>query len=148
MEYHITLVIDRCSALTFRFLSVSWWKIHSHILEFLSAVFARFHVCYTDSRSQSSSVISDVTSPVKLVGKIRRGHLALALGSKPPLVTRIARTGLGMRLGYTLSIMLRQSQKSPRFVPYLHIGKTWSFSLPSTWLKVFSTKKNNAKYFW
>ena len=63
MEYHITLVIDHCSALTFRFLSVSWWKIHSHILEFLSAVFARFHVCYTDSHSQSSLVISDVTSP-------------------------------------------------------------------------------------
>ena len=37
-------------------------------------------------RSQSSSAISDVTSPVKLVGK-------------PPLVTRIARTGLGTRLG-------------------------------------------------
>ena len=41
--------------------------------------------------SQSSSAISDVTSPVKLVGKIR-------LSSKPPLVTRIARTGLGTRL--------------------------------------------------
>ena len=45
-------------------------------------------------RSQSSSAISDKTSPVKLVGKIR----AIALGSKPPLVTRIARTGLGTRL--------------------------------------------------
>ena len=42
-------------------------------------------------RSQSSSAISDVTSPVKLVGKIR-------LNSKPPLVTRIVRTGLGTRL--------------------------------------------------
>ena len=29
-------------------------------------------------RSQSSSTISDVTSPVKLVGKIRLGHLALS----------------------------------------------------------------------
>ena len=45
-------------------------------------------------RSQSSLAISDVTSPVKLVGNIR----AIALGSKPPLVTRIARTGLGTRL--------------------------------------------------
>ena len=45
-------------------------------------------------RSQSSSAISDVTSPVKLVGKIR----AIALGFKPPLATRIARTGLGTRL--------------------------------------------------
>ena len=33
-------------------------------------------------RSQSSSAISDVTSPVKLVGKAR----AIALGSKPPLI--------------------------------------------------------------
>ena len=45
-------------------------------------------------RSQSSSAISDRTSPVKLVGKIR----SIALGSKPPLVTRTARTGLGTRL--------------------------------------------------
>ena len=47
-------------------------------------------------RSQSSSAISDVKSPVKLVGKIRLSPIAL--GSKPPLVTRIARTGLGTRL--------------------------------------------------
>ena len=46
-------------------------------------------------RSQSSSAISDVTSPVKHVGKVRR---AIALGSKPPPVTRIARGGLGTRL--------------------------------------------------
>ena len=51
----------------------------------------------TQPRSQSSSAISDVTSPVKLVGKVR----AVALGSKPPLVTRIARTGLGTRLNQT-----------------------------------------------
>ena len=52
----------------------------------------------TQPRSQSSSAISDVTSPVKLVGKIR----AIALGSKPPLVTRIARIGMGTRLGTTV----------------------------------------------
>ena len=45
-------------------------------------------------RSQSSLAISDVTSPVKLVEKI----CAIALGSKPPLVTRITRTDLGTRL--------------------------------------------------
>ena len=49
-------------------------------------------------RSQSSSVISDVTSPVKLVGK----NLPIALGFKPPLVTRIARTGLRTGLGTRL----------------------------------------------
>ena len=65
MEYRITLAIDRCSALTFSFLAAS-----SHVLEFLSAVFARVHV------------------------------------------------------RYTLSIILRRCLKSPRFVPYLHIGKT------------------------
>ena len=42
---------------------------------------------YAQPRSQSSSAISDVTSPV-------------ALRSKLPLVTRIARTGLGTRLTY------------------------------------------------
>ena len=53
-------------------------------------------------RSRSSSAISDVTSPVQLVGKIRRGlshYGSIALGSKPPQVTRMARTGLGTRLG-------------------------------------------------
>ena len=93
MEYRITLAIDRCSAFTFSFLAASRWKIHSHVLEFLSAVFARFHV------------------------------------------------------RYTLSIIVRRCLKSPRVVPYLHIGKTWSFSLPGTWSKVSSTKKNNTKYF-
>ena len=55
-------------------------------------------------RSQLSSAISHMTSPVKLVGKIR----AIALGSKPPLVTRIARTGLGTRLHgviFTLALL-------------------------------------------
>ena len=48
---------------------------------------------------------------------------------------------------YTLSIIVRQCLKSPRFVLYLHIGETWSFSLPGTWSKVSSTKKNFvAKY--
>ena len=46
--------------------------------------------------SQSSLGISDVTSPVKLFGKI----CTIALTSKPPLVTRIARTGLGTRLHF------------------------------------------------
>ena len=48
---------------------------------------------------------------------------------------------------YTLSIIVRQCLKSPRFVLNLHIGETWSFSLPGTWSKVSSTKKNFvAKY--
>ena len=50
-------------------------------------------------RSQSSSAISDVTSPVKLVGKVR----AIAFGSKPPPVTLIARTGLGTKLTKSLT---------------------------------------------
>ena len=53
-------------------------------------------VCCVSAAFPSSSAISDVTSPVKLVGIIRK--FAIALGSKPPLVTWIARTGLGTRL--------------------------------------------------
>ena len=57
------------------------------------------NVLLTQPRSQSSSAISDLTSSVKLVQKVRRERLrAIALGSKPPLVTRIARTSLGTRL--------------------------------------------------
>ena len=44
LQYRIALAIDCCTALTFRFLAASWWKIHSHIFEFLSRVFTRFHV--------------------------------------------------------------------------------------------------------
>ena len=44
MEYQITLEIDRCTALTFRFFAASWWKIHSQVVEFLPAIFARFDV--------------------------------------------------------------------------------------------------------
>ena len=33
MEYRIMLAIDRCTALTFRFLVASWWKIHSHVVD-------------------------------------------------------------------------------------------------------------------
>ena len=46
MEYRITLAVDRCTALSFRFLPASWWKIHSHVVEFLSAIFARFMSVY------------------------------------------------------------------------------------------------------
>ena len=79
LQYQITLAVDCCTALTFRFLAASWWKIHSHLFEFLSAVFTRFHV---------------------------RLHI--------PWVW--------------------QCLNSQRLVPYLHIGETWSFLLPSTWL--------------
>ena len=70
------------------------------------------------SRSQSSSA----TSPVKLVGKICRGKFAL--GSKPPLVTLITRTGLGTRLvrtpSYCVEICLWSSKTwtTPRLVSF------------------------------
>ena len=44
MEYRITLAVDGCTTLTLRFLAASWWKIHLHVVQFLSASFARFHV--------------------------------------------------------------------------------------------------------
>ena len=46
MEYRITLAVDRCTAFSFKFLPASWWKIHSHVVEFLSAIFARFMSVY------------------------------------------------------------------------------------------------------
>ena len=44
MEYRIMLAVDGCTTLTLRFLAASWWKIHLHVVEFLSAIFSRFHV--------------------------------------------------------------------------------------------------------
>ena len=59
-------------------------------------------------RPQSSLAISDMTSTVKLVGKIRRGRLPLSRSvTEPPLVTRIARTGLGKRLVRALELDLQ-----------------------------------------
>ena len=62
--------------------------------------------------SQSSSAISNVTSPVKLIGRIR----VIALGSKPPLLSRIVRTGPGERLrlvSYNLMILVFINQWHP-----------------------------------
>ena len=71
-------------------------------------------VHFAQPRSQSSSGISDMTSPVKLVGKV----CAITLASKPPLVTRIARTGLGTRLHFTYETLK----------PRLTGEKKWLFS--------------------
>ena len=62
--------------------------------------------------SQSSLAISNVTSPVKLVGRIR----VIALGSKPPSLSRIMRTGPGERLrlvSYNLMILVFINQWHP-----------------------------------
>ena len=48
-------------------------------------------------RPQSSPASLDVTSPVKLAGKIR-------LGSKPPPLNCIARIGLGTRLSPRVNV--------------------------------------------
>ena len=37
--------------------------------------------------------------------------------------------------------------KSPRFIPYLHIGETWSFSLTGMWSKVSSTRRTMLNIF-
>ena len=77
----------------------------------------REQVHLAQPRSQSSSVISDVTSPVKLVENIR----AIALGSKPPLVARIARKGLGtwLQLAVRMGIEVRTSanRSKEKFLP-------------------------------
>ena len=56
----------------------------------------------TQPRSQSSSAISNLTSHVKLFGRSR----VIALVSKPPLLTQIARTVIGTRLVKTASSFL------------------------------------------
>ena len=46
MEYRITPAVDHCTALSFGFLPASWWKIHSHVAEFLSVIFSHFMSVY------------------------------------------------------------------------------------------------------
>ena len=67
------------------------FRAYSNSFFFLSTGIESIKSKKRKPQSQSSSTISDVTSPVKHVKKF-------ALGSKLPLVTRIARTGLGTRL--------------------------------------------------
>ena len=82
-------------------------------------------------RSQSSLVILDVTSPVMLVKKIHRGYRpAIVLGSKPPLVTRIVRTGLGTRL-------MKPQEKSSCTGCYLNFTETRNFTSHSLQFWVF-----------
>ena len=79
-------------------------------------------------RCQSSSAISDVTSLVK---KISRGYPpAIVLGSKPPLVTRIAQTGLGTRL-------MKPQEKSSCTGCYLNFTETRNFTFYSLQFWVF-----------
>ena len=82
-------------------------------------------------RSQSSSAISDVTSPVKLVGK-----------SKPPLVTQTARTGLGTRLWRALPNRNQWENVQDHFstkicfillLIFLQLGGSWYIS--NEWVK-------------
>lgn len=57
---------------------------------------------FIDHSSLVPSAITDVTSPLKLVLRTNReraeDRTPIVLGSKPPLLTRIARTGLGTSL--------------------------------------------------
>ena len=53
-----------------------WAKKFTHAHYCFSAL--KRTTCSIQPRSQSSSAISDVTSPTKLVGKIRQGNLALS----------------------------------------------------------------------
>ena len=89
-------------------------RYQSAILHSQSKLVHVYSLLYDDiyqPRSQSSLVISDVTSPVKLVGKE-----SIALGSKLPLVTRIVRTGLGTRLD-------------------IYIVRTWRTGFRRVWYK-------------
>ena len=83
-------------------------------------------------RCQSSLAISDLTSPVKLVRKMRWGHpRAIVLGSKPPpLVTQIGWTGLGTRL-------MKPQEKASCTGCYLNFTETRNFTFYSLQFWVF-----------
>ena len=80
---------------------------------------------------QSSLAISEVTSPVKLVGKICQGYPSpIMLGFKPPLVTQIAQTGLGTRL-------MKPQEKASCTGCYLNFTETRNFPFYSLQFWVF-----------
>ena len=59
MEYWIMLAIDRCTALTFRFLVASWWKIHSHVVDsfpWFSPIFVSVYIYLEFHRTAVSEV--------------------------------------------------------------------------------------------
>ena len=82
--------------------------------------------------SRLSSLLAARVSPSLVLSRPRRfrmwrhlsslsGKFTIALGSKPPLVTRIARTGLGTRL--SLSRETSQAARSEKKWLYLHANK-------------------------
>ena len=68
------------SCLNYRLISTRCWQPRSQSSSAISDVTSPVKLVgkIRQPRSQSSSAISDVTSPVKLVGKIRLGRLALS----------------------------------------------------------------------
>ena len=152
MEYWIMLAIDCCTALTFRFLAVSWWKIHSHVSEFLSVIFACFHVrLYIPWVSSYGGVWSLYSLYTDIV------LFFFSFFSKTSASSRAKRGCESERAVYISSCVLdslwRENRgfvnrlKSPGFVLYLHIGETWSFCCPARDRKSPPERRNVAKYF-
>ena len=152
VEYRIMLAIDCCTALTFRFLAVSWWKIHSHVIEFLSVIFARFHVrLYIPWVSSYGGVWSLYSLYTDIV------LFFFSFFSKTLASSRAKRACESERAVYISSCVLdslwRENRgsvnrlKSPGFVLYLHIGETWSFCCAARDWKSPPERRNVTKYF-
>ena len=126
--------------LTFTFLTASWWKMYSHIVEFLSAVFPHFNVTfYLEYHCTALSEVSRgkkwSVNPFQTLKVQKMEYTYSSTNCK----------------NYEKKIWVIKEQNLHKFVlrwcSEMNIGETWSFSLPSTWLKISSTKKNCRKYF-
>ena len=117
--------------------------MHSHIVEFLSAVFARFNVTFY--LEYHCTAVSEVSRGKKWsvnpfqTPKVQETEYTFSSGNfgnyekKEKKIKWVILQNL-----HTLVL---------RWCSEMNIGETWSFSLPGTWSKVTSSKKNRRWYF-
>ena len=124
------------TTLTLTFLTASWWKMHSHIVEFLSVVFACFNVRFTLSIIVQRCLKSPkVKSEAQILFKLSRFR---------KWNTHTVQQTLGITKKKIIWVIKEQNLHKfvLRWCSEMNIGQTWSFPLSSTWSKVSSTKKN------
>ena len=116
--------------------------MHSHVVELLSAVFARFNVTfYLEHRCTAVSEVSRgkkwSVNPFQTL-KVQETEYTYSSANFRNYKKKNQKYWVILQNLHTLVL---------RWCSEMNIGETWSFSLPGTWSKVTSSKKNRRWYF-
>ena len=142
-EYRITLAIDRFYYIDIHIFDskLHWWKMHSHVVEFFSVVFACFNVCST-----LSIIVQRCLKSLKVKSD---AFIFFKLSRFRKLNTHTVQQTLGIMKKKIIWVFKEKNLHKfiLRWCSETNIGETWSFSLPGTWSKIPYTKKNCRWYF-